>query len=144
MERIWNEEGFEAGYLYTKPFEITDLEHNLRDQPVAVLEQDATQSVYEDPALFARAQAALQPYQLIVLLVPSLDLEESARSIEAQQQVLVDGVEIVEHFVKHHSNHDLAKFTIYSKDRTPRRIARHSRPAMRFFSLSTLHSRTFC
>lgn len=119
MERLWREQGFEASYLYTKPFEVADLEHNLRDQPVAVLELDETQSVYEDPALFARVQSALQPYQQIVLLVPSLDPEESARIIELQQQVLVDGVEIVEHFVKHHSNHDLARFTVYSKDRTP-------------------------
>lgn len=119
MERLWREQGFEAGCRYTKPFELADLEHSLRDQPAAVLELDETQSVYEDPALFARAQAALQPYRPIVLLVPSLDPEESARIIEAQQQVLVDGVEILEHFVKHHSNHDLARFTVYTKDRTP-------------------------
>jgi shikimate kinase len=119
MERLMAEATFDAAYAYTKPFDAGSLEHSLRDQPAAVLELDEMQSVYEDPELFARAQAALRPYQHVVLLMPSLDPEESARLLDQQRRVLVDSVEIEEHFVKHHSNHDLATITVYTQGKTP-------------------------
>ena len=30
-----------------------------------------------------------------------------------------DGFDFHEHFVKHHSNHDLAKFVVYTKEKSP-------------------------
>jgi hypothetical protein len=40
---------------------------------------------------------------------------------------MIDEVEINEHCVKHHSSHDLAKLTVYTKGRMPQSIPRPPR-----------------
>jgi hypothetical protein len=55
----------------------------------------------------------------VVLLLPSPDVDHSVRILEERQRVLFDGMELNEHFVRHHSNHDLAKLTVYTDRKTP-------------------------
>ena len=69
--------------------------------------------------------AGLTPDPNIVLVLPSPDLDESV-AILRERSVQDDGwdgvaneLDFHEHFVKHHSNHDLAKFVVYIKDKTP-------------------------
>jgi len=39
--------------------------------------------------------------------------------LDKRGQVFYEGVELTEHFVRHHSNHDLAKICLYTKGKTP-------------------------
>ena len=55
----------------------------------------------------------------MVLLLPSPDVDHSVRILEERQRALFDGMELNEHFVRHHSNHDLAKLTVYTDRKTP-------------------------
>ena len=119
IRRLWNEQGFEACYHYLKPFQAYALERGLAAHPDAIVELDAEQSVYEDKALFDQVQQVLTPYPYIVLVLPSPDPDTSVRVLKERQRVMVDGMEINEHFVRHHSNYDLAKLTVYTKGKTP-------------------------
>lgn len=113
---------------YWKPFEAHAVERSLADHPGSVIDFGAGHSVYEDETLFARIQKALAPYPNVILLLPSPDLDESTRIVnERFSQLLmrevgrVDPVllQVNEQFVKHPSNHQLAKIVVYTKDKTP-------------------------
>lgn len=119
VDQAWNE-GELAGYLrYQGPFETHAVERIFQEQPQGVFELKATQVAFLDHDLFARVQQALQPYSPIVLLLPSPDVETSVCQLDERGYVLYEGVELTEHFVRHHSNHDLAKIRHYTKNKTP-------------------------
>lgn len=81
---------------------------------------NAGHSVYADPHLFQRVKQALAPYPNVVLLLPSPDLEESLRILNERNRELSDDIRSTNaHFVRHPSNYELAKITVYTKDKTP-------------------------
>jgi hypothetical protein len=91
----------------------------------------ASNSVYEDPALFSRVENALAPYPNVILLLPSPDPDESVEILknrlirmltEAGKEFTDELFELNEYFVKHPSNRQLAKLVIYTKDKTPEKI----------------------
>lgn len=114
---------------YWKPFEAHAVERMLADYSEGIIDFGAGHSVYEDEQLFARVQQALAPYDHIILLLPSPDLDESVAILNARfvQMLKDEGVEEVdttllavnEQFVRHPSNHRLATMVIYTKDKTP-------------------------
>jgi len=121
--------GFAGMVAYWKPFEAHAVERLLADVTTAdadercVIDFGAGHSVYEDPALFARVHKALTPHA-VVLLLPSPDPEESIAILRARRgaldpQQVGQPMGVNEHFVRHPSNRLLAKFTVYTKDRTP-------------------------
>jgi shikimate kinase len=117
MRRSW-ENGWDGFYRYMQPFEAHAIERALPEIRDCILELDSRQAAFNDPGLLARVQRALEPYPN-VLLLPSPDLEESVRLIARRQQVVVNGMEINEHFIRSHCNHDLAKLVVYTKGKTP-------------------------
>lgn len=117
---ITEKEGFLGLYRYWKPFEAYAVERLLAENRDCVIDFGAGHSVFEDDVLFSRIQRLLQPYRNVVLLLPSLDLDESVRLLKERNWDGMAGVfDFHEHFVKHHSNHDLAKFVVYTHERTP-------------------------
>ncbi len=113
-------EGFWGIYQYWKPFEAYAVERLLSEYQQCVIDFGAGHSVYEDAVLFQRVEQALSPYPNVVLLIPSPDLDESVKILnERNKYVLADKPNINEHFVRHNSNYQLAKFTAYTKDKTP-------------------------
>jgi shikimate kinase len=120
-DEIGRRDGFAGKYRYWKPFEIYAVERVLREHRGCVIDFGGGHSVYEDDDLFERAQRALAPFANVVLLLPSPDLDESVRVLrERRGSAIIDrGLDFDEHFVKHHSNHDLATLTVYTKDQTP-------------------------
>lgn len=113
--------GFERLH-YWKPFEVHAVERVLQDYPCGmVIDFGAGHSVYEDPALFARVEKALASYPYVIFLTPTDDHEEAVRILH--QRDLDAGEsglsEMNGHFVRHDSNRKLAKFTVYTKDKTP-------------------------
>ncbi len=113
-------EGFWGIYQYWKPFEAHAVERLLSEHKNCVIDFGAGHSVYEDDLLFQRVQRVLMPYLNIVLLLPSSDLNESVQILNERNEYVPDGkLNINEHFLRHPSNYDLAKFTVYTKAKTP-------------------------
>jgi len=115
--------GFWGLYNYWKPFEAYAVKRLLDEFHECIFDFGGSQSVYEDDALFAQVRAVLEPYAHIVLLTPAPDQEESIRILHARNSYASDDQRIVnEHFIRHHSNYDLAKHIIHTKDKDPDQI----------------------
>lgn len=113
-------EGFWGLYQYWKPFEAYAVERLLSEYKDCVIDFGAGHSVYEDKKLFERVHAILAPYKNIFLLLPSPDVDESINILNEREAFLREmKPNINEHFIKHHSNYDLAKHIIYTKNKTP-------------------------
>jgi hypothetical protein len=113
-------EGFLSLYQYWKPFEAYSVERVLAEYHNCVFDFGAGHSVYEDDLLFARVQSLLLPYKHVILLLPSPDLDESVAILHERDEWAANmGFDFHEHFVKHPSNHALAKFVVYTKGKTP-------------------------
>ncbi len=105
---------------YWKPFEIHAVERLLSERSQCVIDFGGGHSVYEDATLFQRVQQALAPYYNVFLLLPSPDLDESIKILDERNQFEVDETRSLnEFFVRHSSNYKLAKFIVYTKDKTP-------------------------
>jgi hypothetical protein len=120
---LWEQEGFAAVERYWKPFEIHAVERLLSEHRDCsrgcVIDFGAGHSVYEDAEQFARAERALAPFANVVLILPDPDLDESVRILtERSTGELPAGFDHTP-FVKHPSNHRLAKYVVYTKGKTP-------------------------
>ncbi|MGB5959821.1 MAG: shikimate kinase [Coleofasciculaceae cyanobacterium] len=114
-------EGFWSIYQYWKPFEAYAVEKLLSEYQQCVIDFGAGHSVYEEAVLFERVERTLLPYPNVILLLPSPDLDESVEILNKRNEYVPDGkANINEHFVRHHSNYKLAKFTAYTKNKTPK------------------------
>ena len=119
-DRIMEAEGWPGVLAYWKPFEPHALERLLTEHPGGVVDLGAGQSVYAEEELFARVQKTLAPYPNVILLLPSPDLDASVRiSKERQGHQTWYENDFDEHFIKHPSNHRLAKFVVYTEGKTP-------------------------
>lgn len=123
-------EGIRGVVRYSKSFEAGMVEMVLAKHH-GVIDFGASNSVYDDPALFARVKSALAPYPFVILLLPSPDLDESAEILKNRLiHMLAEGgkefsselFDLNEYFIKHPSNHRLAKQVVYTKDKTPEDI----------------------
>lgn len=116
-------EGVWGLYRYWKRFEAYAVERLLSEHNRCVIDFGAGHSVYEDDSLFQQVQHVLMPYPNIVLLLPSPSLDESIEILNARTGYVPDGQSSInEHFVRHHSNYKLAKFTVYGNGRSPQEI----------------------
>lgn len=119
-QQLREKEGFLGIYQYWKPFEAYAVERLLAEHSNCVIDFGAGHSVYEDDELFTKVQQILEPYNNVVLILPSPDLKESIQILNQRNGGLVSNeVDFNEHFVKHHSNHDLAKIVVYTKGQSP-------------------------
>lgn len=124
-KQIREREGVLGALRYWKPFEAHAVERLLADHEQCVFDFGAGHTVYEDEALFERVRAALEPYPNVILLLPSPDLDASVRILQERFASMIgwdgiaDGVSLHEHFVKHPSNHALAKHVVYTEGKTP-------------------------
>lgn len=126
-----SEQGFAELLRYWKPFEAHAVERVLADHPDScVIDFGGGHSVYEDEALFSRVQHALVPYPHVILLLPSAsaDLDQSVEMLNARiatEMIEEDGkidtalLQVNEQFVRHPSNHRLARMTVYTHHKTP-------------------------
>ena len=77
--------------------------------------------MYENDNQFRRAAAALAPFANVVLLQPSPDLDESYRLLRERrgERPGEAGLDLNDHLLRHHSNHDLAKIVVYTQGKRP-------------------------
>jgi ABC-type arginine transport system ATPase subunit len=124
-QKIEQEQGFFAAYRHWWPAYAYVVERMLDEHPHGILDLGAAHTHYEDPDLFARVQQLLAPYEHVILLLPSPDLDQSVgilRERSAQQQGWewrVEEYDFIEHWVKDHCNYDLATLTVYTDGKTP-------------------------
>lgn len=118
QEQALEENGGDGFYRYMMPFHAYAIERVLSEHQESVIEFAPEQSVYDDAQL-EKVEQILQPLTHVILLLYSSDTEESLQVLEESNTAIVNGMPINEHFIKHHSNHDLAKYIIYTKDKTP-------------------------
>jgi hypothetical protein len=121
-------EGFASVARYWKPFDIHGVERVTADYlSDCVIAFGAGHSFYEDPAQFARAQKALTPFP-VVLLLPNADIESSAtilrERIAAKETFLTEaslnGISAINRtFLVASSNALLAKHTVYTAGHSP-------------------------
>ena len=112
--------GFWEMYRYWKPFEAHAVRRLLEDFKECIFDLGASHSVYEDEILFKQVQNLLNPYPHIILLMPSPDQDESIKILNARNDYATDAQrEVNEHLIRHHSNYDLAKHTVYTEGKTP-------------------------
>ena len=118
QEQALEENGGDGFYRYMMPFHAYAIERVLSEHQESVIEFAPEQSVYDDFQL-KNIEQILQPLTHVILLLYSPDAEESLQVLEESNTAIVNGMPINEHFIKHHSNHNLAKYVIYTKDKTP-------------------------
>lgn len=112
--------GFWGLYRYWKPFEAHAVKRLLEDFRECTFDFGGSQSVYEDDELFEQVRQILEPYPFVVLLLPSPDMDESIRILDTRNTYASDDQrEVNEHFIRHHSNYNLAKHIVYTKNKTP-------------------------
>jgi adenylate kinase family enzyme len=115
--------GFWSLYHYWKPFEAYTVRRMLEDFEECIFDFGGSQTIYEDDDLFAQVHTLLEPFPHVILLVPSPNADESIQILHARNTYASDEQKAVnEHFVRHHSNYNLAKHIAYTKDRTPKEI----------------------
>ena len=96
VARISKAEGLMGRLRYWKPFEAHSVERVLADHHNCVVDFGAGHSVYEDESLLARVERALAPFPNVILLLPSPDLDESAKIVNArlEPQLQDEGVDV--------------------------------------------------
>jgi shikimate kinase len=119
-QQILGKDGFLGLYRYWKPFEAHAVERLLSENEEVVIDFGGGHSVYEDDTLFARVQKVMAPYPYVILVLPSPDKDKSIRILNERTGGSVsEGFDFHEHFVRHHSNYDLAKHIVYTEGKTP-------------------------
>lgn len=122
------EDGMTGLIRYWKPFEAHAVERVVSEHRNCVLSFGAGHSVYENKDLFARVKNALASFENVILLLPSPDLDETVKILNSRFSSLLERevgkvdpmlLELNEHFVKHPSNYQLAKITIYTQGKSP-------------------------
>lgn len=113
---------------YWKPFEIYSVERLFQDHPSGhVIAFGAGQSVYDNEEFAGRVQQALEPH-IVVLLLPSPDIEESMQLLAERlrpivpEEVVDTIAEMNRYFLEHPANRTLSDHTVYTKDRSPEEI----------------------
>ena len=123
-----SEEGMVGLMRYWKPFEAHAVERVLAEHRGCVIDFGAGHTVHEDEALFERVSRALAPFPHVILILPSPDLNESVRVVNDRFAALLQKevgavdpalLRVNEHFVRHPSNHRLAKIVVYTDGKTP-------------------------
>lgn len=129
--RIYQAEGTLGVLRYSKPFEAYAVQKILRRQGDFVLALGAGHSVYEDEELFDLVERALKPLPYVILLLPSVDQTRSIDICNERFSALlleetgeIDGslLELNEHYIRHPSNHQLAKHIIYTEGKSPEQV----------------------
>jgi len=113
--------GFLALMLYWQLFDAYSVERVLAEHSNCVIDFGAGVGVYESQEQFARVKRTLAAYRNVFLILPSADRRESLQILrERDEEPPPDlNFDFNAHFLAHHGYYDLAKFTIYTKGRTP-------------------------
>ena len=113
--------GFVARVLYWSLFNAYAIERLLSEHRDGVFDLGAGPLTFESDELVARVRRALEPYPNVVMILPSPDPDESIRILSERlaREPAELNFDFASRFVRHPANHALAKFTVYTRDKTP-------------------------
>ena len=115
--------GFVALAFYWQLFDVYSVERVLAEHPGSIIDFGAGAGAPASRESFARLQTALAPYPYVGLVLPSPDPEESIRVLNERTRDLTgsfgQGFNWNEYFVRHPAPARLAKFVVYTHNRTP-------------------------
>jgi shikimate kinase len=125
-DEIRQKGGFLALVWYWKQFDAHAVERLIAEHTNAVIDFGAGASIYENKADMARVEKALAKCQ-VILILPSSDPAESISILHERTKHLVgtfaQDFDWHDYFVRHPGNYKLAKFTVYTKNKTPEHTA---------------------
>lgn len=102
--------------------EAQSVEQCLRSARETVIDFGAGHSVYRQPELFKIVQSALEGH-LVVLLLPSIDLEISRRTLYERCRYSLPDCALTDFFLDNTSNRKLAQVVVYTNSKTPIEVA---------------------
>jgi adenylate kinase family enzyme len=123
-DKVWDEQGPIGHHRYCESVNLRALQHLFGQSGGAIYDLQPDYSVFSDPTLYNEARELLLPHNNVVLLQEMPDVEEAAEILRRKEADANSWWETVNrHFLEHKSNYELAKITIYTKDRTPEQSA---------------------
>ena len=102
--------------------EAQSVEQCLHSARETIIDFGAGQSVYRQPELFKMVQSALEG-QLVVLLLRSIDLEISRRTLYERCRYNLPDCALTDFFLDNPSNRRLAQVVVYTNGKTPIEVA---------------------
>lgn len=114
--KLKRESGELARYEYSKPFEahyIANFISNIAEG--SIIKFEATQTVYEQPELFAKVYNCISKFANVILLLPDIDLQDCWKQINRTCKIPVgsDLSKLNWHLVSSPCNSNLATYTVY-------------------------------
>lgn len=114
--KLKREGGELARYEYSKPFEahyIANFISNISEG--SIIKFEATQTVYEQPELFAKVYNCISKFANVILLLPDIDLQDCWKQINKTCKIPVgsDLSKLNWHLVSSPCNSNLATYTVY-------------------------------
>lgn len=131
-EKLRTGEDFWKYVAFIRSYEIDAVEKILRDENFkhSIIDFGAGHTFYEDPEFIFRAKEAFAGIENVILLLPTENMEESMGVLnkrleedETDEKKLASHISVNERFIKNHLNQDLAKITVYIKDKTIEQVA---------------------
>jgi hypothetical protein len=120
---------FFAAYHWAKSSLPFALERVLQDHADCVFSLGAIHTHFDDATLFARAKAALAPFEHVVLLLPCADPDRSVEILrdrstgQGRLSWVFDGYDFFHHWVHDSCNRELATLVVYTDEKTPQQVA---------------------
>jgi len=122
MKELHEKAGIMAIFQYGKIFDAYSIERILEDHHNCIFDFGGGNIVSGYDFDLNRIKKALEPYENIVFLVPSLDNEETLNFIYKRRDIKPSDRELIEYLVYNHSNYEIAKHTVLVKGKTPEEV----------------------
>lgn len=118
LEQAWKNDGVSGVYQYMMPYDVHAIERGVNEHNNCVIRLGALQAVFDDNLILQIVSDFLKPFS-VVLIQPVEDKNESISLVRERNREMYNGMELNEYFLTHRSNFELAKHTVYTKDKTP-------------------------
>lgn len=122
MKMLHEKAGIMAIFQYGKIFDAYSIERVLEDHHNCIFDFGGANVVSGYNFDLSRIKKALEPYENIVFLVPSRDIEETLAFIYKRREIKAADRELIEYLVRHHANYEIAKHIVFVKDKTPEEV----------------------
>lgn len=119
MKELHAKAGIMAIFQYGKIFDAYSIERILEDHQNCIFDFGGGNIVSGYNFDLDRIKKALNPYENVVFLTPSADKEETLKFIYKRRNIKSSDRELIEYLVSNHSNYEIAKHTVFVKDKTP-------------------------
>jgi shikimate kinase len=122
MKELHEKAGIMAIFQYGKIFDAYSIERILEDHRNCIFDFGGGNIVSGYSFDLNRIKKALEPYENVVFLVPGKDNAETLNFIYKRRDIKPSDRELIEYLVCNHSNYEVAKHTVFVKDKTPEEV----------------------